>query len=593
MAHGMVDYCNTPRNIQCGNFNSDNYPDIARFTGSKLEIFLFMGRGYMREPQQTRTFSKQIESLGLDDFLWDGIDNLEVTFTNGTTETFHHKRGYLDLENRVGVHEKAEVPRTVNEADFEIVWESEPYAYGMHRCTVGDLDNDGINEFVTWWKESYYDSSGWILIYKSIGNDEYELFMEEPFYTIEAYHPYLTYLMIADIDQNGFNELIFTRMYTYFWEFTAPGIYQTWRSDFNFPRAVQDVRISDVDQDGIMEIAAVTSNPGVPPPTAYIVQEFHHKSEADSMIYFNGITGFYQDWSDMRFDVGDFDNDGVVDMVSGNFGWVSGQPINIQYYRYDPGALNNFSQNWLYTGLPANCAVPIIEDIDGDGLNELFAVGIIPGNGSAFIYEGTGYGVGSVSWVDSTNLPEAPTEGCFGYVDAQPSVLSLGFSISPGPHVVLSMWAYQNNNFEYVWESGDIDSSGYVNPHLFDIDNDGKTNILVADDSREKLVDWEQTSAGISKWSELEPSKITAFRSVYPNPFNNSTNISFTLQKTSNIQLNLLNSSGQEIFNLCQRRLEHGQHEIQISNDGYSSGVYFISLSIGDKLHIRRVVLLK
>ena len=139
MDHGRVDYCNTPPNIQCGNYNSDCYPDIARFNGNKLEIFLFMGKGYTAEPQQSRTFLQPIKSLKHDDNICDGIDDLVVTFEDNSEKTFCHNRGVLDLNGTPVSPSKPEIPRRVSEADFEVVWETETLGEKVNECIVGIL----------------------------------------------------------------------------------------------------------------------------------------------------------------------------------------------------------------------------------------------------------------------------------------------------------------------------------------------------------------------------------------------------------------------------------------------------------------------
>ena len=273
-----------------------------------------------------------------------------------------------------------------------------------------DLDNDGIIELVTYYKDSLYADTAWMLIYKSIGDDEYELFMQEPFFTEPGQVNDLTQIMITDLDQNGQKELVYTFQFAYFWEFSEPGVYFPRRSNFAFARAVKDGMVSDVDQDGILELAFVTANSSTLPATQYVVQEYSYKTS--QYFGFTGITGFYQDWVDCRLDVGDFDNDGVVNIVSGNAGWVGTSPVDIQYFCYDSTVIWNFTQHWLQTGIAASCLTPVIADMDNDGENELFAGGIFVVGGSAFIWEATGLGTGYVSWLDTTNLG-GPNEAAF------------------------------------------------------------------------------------------------------------------------------------------------------------------------------------
>jgi len=591
----MVDYCNTPDNIQCGNYDSDCYPDIARFNGNKLEIFLFMGKGYTAEPQQSRTFYKPIKSLKHDDNIWDGIDNLVVTFEDNSEKTFCHSCGVLDLNGTPGAPKKSEIPRLVSEADFQIVWESENYSWGVRQCVVGDLDNDGIDEFVTSWKEYIYGDTAWIAIYKCVGNNEYELFMEEPFFdAVAGTNPTVTFMLITDIDQNGQNELMFTYDACYFWEFSEPGIYTSWNSNFIFPRAVSDVKICDVDQDSITELAFVERNSDLIPPTVYQVWEFNYKSTVpENTIFMNCLWEISQNWTDARLDVGDFDNDGMIDIVSGNFFYVINyDPIETQYFRYDLSS-GNFTQHWLYTGIPLRCVNPVIEDMDNDGENELYAGGLYPHGGSAFVYEGTGFQSGYVSWLDTTSAPEGPNQSCFGMVDCKPSVLSVYIIHIDVTGSKLGLWTYQDDSYCYVWESTARDSTFYNSPHIWDIDGDGKMNLLMADDIQHIIIDWEQTSAGI--WEEPFKPTPQAFQlhTNYPNPFNSTTVIPFELSQQSDILLTIYDTAGRVVYEFTRDDLPPGHYTIDWEAGNQASGIYLIELIAGEERQIRKGILLK
>ncbi len=547
MEHGRVDYCNTPPNIQVGNYNSDCYPDIARFSGNKLEIFLFMGKGYTLEPQQSRIFTQPIKSLTFDDNIWDGIDNLVVTFEDKSEKTFCHSRGVLDLNGTPGAPVKPEIPRIVSEADFEIVWESEPRPYGMNRCTVGDLDNDGITELVTWWKESQYADTAWILIYKCAGDDEYELFMEEPFDNNLGYTPGLSYLLITDLDQNGKNELIYTYNKLYIWEFESPGVYTIWDSNYDIPKAVEDAKITDVNNNGIPEVAVIC--PGSTPPTAYIIKEFWFKVISyDSSFYFYEITNFSNNWSPCNLALGDFDNDGATDMVPGYAGYVTSyEPLDILYYRYDVTVPDNFSENWLQTGIPLSCVTPIIEDLDGDGENELFSGGLFPNGGSTFVWEGMDFEVGYVSYLDTTSSPNGPNESCFGIVDYIPSISSIHIiPIYPQASMLL-LWSFTGSSYENLWQSTVDDCCAYRNPYICDTDQDGKKSIVVSSYGSRALKDWEQISAGV--WDKPHNPSVLNFRLYrnYPNPFNPVTNITYDLPANVHVSLAVYNVSGKKV----------------------------------------------
>jgi hypothetical protein len=79
----------------------------------------------------------------------------------------------------------------------------------------------------------------------------------------------------------------------------------------------------------------------------------------------------------------------------------------------------------------------------------------------------------------------------------------------------------------------------------------------------------------------------------YPNPFNPVTEISVTLQKSSNISLEIYNIIGQKISTLAEGNLEAGTHTFRWDGSEYPSGVYFYSLKNGTNVDIRKMILLK
>jgi hypothetical protein len=68
----------------------------------------------------------------------------------------------------------------------------------------------------------------------------------------------------------------------------------------------------------------------------------------------------------------------------------------------------------------------------------------------------------------------------------------------------------------------------------------------------------------------------------YPNPFNPSTTINYTLGKDSNVKLAIYNTVGQEIQMLVQEEEKAGVHKYEYSGVNLPSGVYFIELTASE-----------
>ena len=85
----------------------------------------------------------------------------------------------------------------------------------------------------------------------------------------------------------------------------------------------------------------------------------------------------------------------------------------------------------------------------------------------------------------------------------------------------------------------------------------------------------------------------------YPNPFNPSTTIEFSIQNDSNIELSIYNIKGQKINTLAHSVFNKGNYSIIWKGDDkfnkpVSSGVYFYKLNVNDEIEaVKKCLLLK
>ncbi len=94
------------------------------------------------------------------------------------------------------------------------------------------------------------------------------------------------------------------------------------------------------------------------------------------------------------------------------------------------------------------------------------------------------------------------------------------------------------------------------------------------------------------------PSYQTKLNNAYPNPFNPSTNISFTLENSGRVKVEIFNIAGQKIITLCDNNYEAGKHNLiwRGNNDNdkaISSGVYLYRMKTKDYLSVGKVILMK
>lgn len=79
----------------------------------------------------------------------------------------------------------------------------------------------------------------------------------------------------------------------------------------------------------------------------------------------------------------------------------------------------------------------------------------------------------------------------------------------------------------------------------------------------------------------------------YPNPFNPTTSISFSIDSQSAISLKILDLNGRIVYDLLHEIMPAGDHELIWNSEYHPSGVYFVVLQSGSKVQTKKLILLK
>jgi len=86
---------------------------------------------------------------------------------------------------------------------------------------------------------------------------------------------------------------------------------------------------------------------------------------------------------------------------------------------------------------------------------------------------------------------------------------------------------------------------------------------------------------------------MTELYSNYPNPFNATTQFTYSLAEAGNVKLTIHNLRGQLVETVVDGHQEAGEHQIIWDASDYSSGVYFYKLQAGDFVSTKKMNLLK
>jgi hypothetical protein len=160
-------------------------------------------------------------------------------------------------------------------------------------------------------------------------------------------------------------------------------------------------------------------------------------------------------------------------------------------------------------------------------------------------------------------------------------------------------------------------SSRYA-PLVDDLDGDGLVELILVSDGLEVLV-WnfdasyedglntgrflvDNRNSGILPPSLLPtgvddaPDNLPVRASLaqnYPNPFNPTTNIEFSLPRSSHVELKVYNILGQEVALLLDEQVPMGKHHVAFDGTELSTGVYLYRMKTTDRTMTRKMVLIK
>ncbi|MFZ4620652.1 MAG: M1 family aminopeptidase [Bacteroidota bacterium] len=99
-------------------------------------------------------------------------------------------------------------------------------------------------------------------------------------------------------------------------------------------------------------------------------------------------------------------------------------------------------------------------------------------------------------------------------------------------------------------------------------------------------------AAGVEQEAIVVPSTVTLEQN-YPNPFNPTTIIRYSLPKESNVQIAVYNILGQFVQELVNEEQSAGWKEVHWNAEKLSGGIYFVKLTSGKSVEVRKMMLLK
>ncbi|MFZ5433905.1 MAG: FG-GAP-like repeat-containing protein [Calditrichota bacterium] len=150
----------------------------------------------------------------------------------------------------------------------------------------------------------------------------------------------------------------------------------------------------------------------------------------------------------------------------------------------------------------------------------------------------------------------------------------------------------QGTNWIFWWQNGGGDTITWTENIVtldfyrvwplcaFDADADGDSDLVAGSsfEGNNQVRLWRNDMAEATGNREhLVPDQFAL--SIYPNPFNSSTVIRYSLPRAMPIRLRLFNSLGQEVATIANRVENRGSHEFRWNAADLSSGIYWLELT--------------
>jgi len=150
-----------------------------------------------------------------------------------------------------------------------------------------------------------------------------------------------------------------------------------------------------------------------------------------------------------------------------------------------------------------------------------------------------------------------------------------------------------NAEFNYEWTI-----SGVVSFKVTDLDKDDALDIIVCNHySQYKSAEiiWYKNGLpikiGLNSDNNISNKFILSFN--YPNPFNPSTNIEYSIPKSSTVVVSVYNLTGQKITTLVNQNHTPGNYQVTWDGADYASGVYIYQIKADNFIQSKKMLLLK
>ena len=233
-----------------------------------------------------------------------------------------------------------------------------------------------------------------------------------------------------------------------------------------------------------------------------------------------------------------------------------------------------------------NCGMEIISEDQGNYIIELYAdnpLNAPPSKPKNFVVSRNNFNEAVLNW-EANFEPDLINDGAYKIYKCESSD-----SIPTSFEYVTSISAYSNGTPVTSWT--DPESGLSISENLFyritAVDNTNKESVP----SGYCCISGGNQVHDLDKFvSESEKKYVLG---NYPNPFNPTTTIRFSVPTSEFVTLKVYDVLGNEVALLVNEQKSAGSYEVEFSASGLSSGIYFYKIQSGSFVETKKMLLLK
>ena len=182
-------------------------------------------------------------------------------------------------------------------------------------------------------------------------------------------------------------------------------------------------------------------------------------------------------------------------------------------------------------------------------------------------------------------LDDYPEETSWELTNSNDEVVYSGGSYTvPGGNVNET---FELDEFEcYSFVMYDDGGNGLESPAFFILFYGASSTILNGDDFG-KMSSTEFTTGWVGVGENIKSTDLT----VFPNPFNDKTNVSFYLNSSQNVTVDVYDAMGKKVSTIDSGLLTEGPQTLELDASELTKGVYFIRMNVNNELISNKIII--